>query len=64
MFNAFGKVEHSDCGLTCIRMIAKSYGINIPSIRAKRSILSFMFVEICVHNWEPLYYGNNWLAEE
>ncbi|MDE5827799.1 MAG: hypothetical protein K2H57_09530 [Duncaniella sp.] len=50
--------------MTCIRMIAKSYDINIPSIRAKRSILSFMFVEICVHNWEPLYYGNNWLAEE
>ena len=30
MFKCFRQIEHSDCGLTCIRMIAKSYGVNIP----------------------------------
>lgn len=30
MFKCFRQIEHSDCGLTCIRMIAKSYGKRIP----------------------------------
>lgn len=30
MFRCFRQIEHSDCGLTCIRMIAKSYGCDIP----------------------------------
>ena len=30
MFKCFRQIEHSDCGLTCIRMIAKHYGTNIP----------------------------------
>ena len=30
MFKCYRQIEHSDCGLTCIRMIAKSYGVNIP----------------------------------
>ena len=30
MFKCFRQIEHSDCGLTCIRMIANSYGVNIP----------------------------------
>lgn len=29
MFKCFRQIEHSDCGLTCIRMIAKSYGLHI-----------------------------------
>lgn len=37
MFKCFRQIEHSDCGLTCIRMIAKSYGVNIP-IRYLHSI--------------------------
>lgn len=37
MFKCFRQIEHSDCGLTCIRMIAKSYGTNIP-IRYLHSI--------------------------
>lgn len=30
MFKCYRQVEHSDCGLTCIRMIAKAYGVSIP----------------------------------
>ncbi len=30
MFTCYRQIEHSDCGLTCIRMIAKSYGVSIP----------------------------------
>lgn len=30
MFKCYRQLEHSDCGLTCIRMIAKSYGKDIP----------------------------------
>lgn len=30
MFTCYRQIEHSDCGLTCIRMIAKSYGVDIP----------------------------------
>lgn len=37
MFKCYRQIEHSDCGLTCIRMIAKSYGVNIP-IRYLQSI--------------------------
>lgn len=29
MFKCYRQLEHSDCGLTCIRMIAKYYGANI-----------------------------------
>lgn len=30
MFKCFRQLEHSDCGLTCIRMIARFYGAKIP----------------------------------
>ena len=30
MFRCYRQIEHSDCGLTCIRMIARSHGIDIP----------------------------------
>ena len=30
MFKCYRQIEHSDCGLTCIRMIAKTYGMEIP----------------------------------
>lgn len=30
MFKCYRQIEHSDCGLTCIRMIAKAYGMEIP----------------------------------
>ncbi len=31
MFKCYRQIEHSDCGLTCIRMIANSYGVKIPT---------------------------------
>ena len=31
MFKCYRQIEHSDCGLTCIRMIANSYGVKIPA---------------------------------
>lgn len=37
MFKCYRQIEHSDCGLTCIRMIAKAYGKDIP-IRHLHSI--------------------------
>lgn len=30
MFKCYRQLEHSDCGLTCIRMIARHYGKRIP----------------------------------
>lgn len=30
MFRCYRQIEHSDCGLTCIRMIARSYGASVP----------------------------------
>lgn len=30
MFKCYRQLEHSDCGLTCIRMIARSYGKDVP----------------------------------
>lgn len=30
MFRCYRQLEHSDCGLTCIRMIARHYGKKIP----------------------------------
>lgn len=30
MFKCYRQIEHSDCGLTCIRMIARHYGAAIP----------------------------------
>lgn len=30
MFKCYRQVEHSDCGLTCIRMIARAHGAKIP----------------------------------
>lgn len=29
-FKSYRQLENSDCGITCIRMIAKYYGKNIP----------------------------------
>ena len=29
MFKCYRQVEHSDCGLTCIRMIARAHGAKI-----------------------------------
>ncbi|MDE7180946.1 MAG: peptidase domain-containing ABC transporter [Muribaculaceae bacterium] len=37
MFKCYRQIEHSDCGLTCIRMIAKFYGASVP-IRYLHSI--------------------------
>lgn len=30
MFKCYRQIEHSDCGLTCIRMIARHYGAEVP----------------------------------
>lgn len=30
MFKCYRQTEHSDCGLTCIRMMARYYGKKIP----------------------------------
>ena len=30
MFRCYRQVEHSDCGLTCIRMVARHFGAKIP----------------------------------
>lgn len=30
MFKCYRQIEHSDCGLTCIKMIARHYGMSIP----------------------------------
>lgn len=30
MFRCYRQVEHSDCGLTCIRMVARHYGARVP----------------------------------
>lgn len=30
MFKSYRQIEHSDCGLTCIKMIARHYGMSIP----------------------------------
>lgn len=30
MFKCYNQLEHSDCGLTCIRMVARHYGKSIP----------------------------------
>lgn len=30
MFRAYRQVEHSDCGLTCIRMVARHFGTRVP----------------------------------
>ena len=30
MFRSYRQLEHSDCGLTCIRMIARHYGRKVP----------------------------------
>ncbi|MBD5261585.1 MAG: peptidase domain-containing ABC transporter [Bacteroides sp.] len=35
MFKCYRQIEHSDCGLTCIRMIAKHYGVRIPAKHLK-----------------------------
>ena len=37
MFKCYRQLEHSDCGLTCIRMIARYYGHKIP-LKHLRSI--------------------------
>ncbi len=29
-FRCYRQLEHSDCGLTCIRMIARHYGKKVP----------------------------------
>jgi len=31
MFKFYRQLEHSDCGLTCVRMIARCYGMKIPA---------------------------------
>ncbi len=30
MFRAYRQLEHSDCGLTCIRMVARHFGTRVP----------------------------------
>lgn len=35
MFKCYRQIESSDCGLTCIRMIARSYGVKIPTRHLK-----------------------------
>ena len=34
-FKCYRQLESSDCGLTCIRMISRHYGLNIPLRRLK-----------------------------
>ncbi|MDE7414192.1 MAG: peptidase domain-containing ABC transporter [Muribaculaceae bacterium] len=35
LFKCYRQLESSDCGITCIRMISKYYGLNIPLNRLK-----------------------------
>lgn len=37
MFHCYRQLEHSDCGLTCIRMVARHYGKRIPMAFLKKS---------------------------
>ena len=30
MFRCYRQIEYSDCGLTCIRMVAKAFGVEVP----------------------------------
>lgn len=36
MFHCYHQLEHSDCGLTCIRMIARYWGASIPLSELKQ----------------------------
>lgn len=36
MFKCYRQIEHSDCGLTCVRMLAKSYGLTVPLSHLKK----------------------------
>ncbi|MDE6247768.1 MAG: hypothetical protein K2M41_08030 [Muribaculaceae bacterium] len=55
MFKCYHQLEHSDCGLTCVRMIARRYGKKIPV----QSLLTFYFWMKPLHHWMPTMNGQS-----